>query len=313
MPTLIDYNTPSPVSWEAHEYDDLVQRLRSRFGSPYGAEAEMMFSTPPQDSIRLHIPKARKETEVAGDGGGDGGGQWHGTRTSQKRSGVKRSQTSGSRARRAVVGKTPRRDSLLALIDDSEDGFENWASSYFVNPRPAPAPPSAGAPPLVSHLHPWTSDLFPRQKAHHPQERSFSMEGIQVLDQSQRGSPLRASFVDVSQPPEARLPSPWSPQNAPLELQHSSPVDSPPRMVHSPAIDSSPLTMPKQIFGGGTIPLPTLSTSYPLVIEPLSRQNTADSSMDRVYIQIQDCITATEKLDEVRWSSSICSCLIQPF
>lgn len=294
LQTVMDYNGTSPAIWDAHGYDDLTQRP---LYFPYVGEAGMMTFSP-ANGIMLHVPEVHKGNEIGWD---SCGGRQRGSiqmRETNIFAGVK---GSGLKVRRAVVGKTSREESLLAAIDDDGQGeFESWGSTYFENPRPAPAPPSTRALPPAPRPHRWTtSDLFTRPSAQAPHLRRFSMEGLSAGDtRSQRSSAL-ASFVAVCQTPDAQLPSPWSPQHSPTA-----------GVVAPLLADSPPATVPKQMLGGGTIPLPTVSATCHLVPEQTSRwhnhsrQDSADSSMDHVYVQIQDCIAATEALSRTMLACS---------
>lgn len=273
-PTYAEYNGPSPtlwneIDWRCQEFGTFEATLGDYLPSPYSVELEVLPAR--CEDVPWIRPPMRGRTELKKDIG----------------RGVQRSMTTGSQKRKAVVEKVVSR-AFRKLEAVNDDG--NWDTQDFVDPRPAPAPPAVKRQPME-----WI--VYSK-----PEGEVFTRPGdyLSAVDDSARLCRGEVLHPVIPEPPKIE---------SPRVFQQPTPEE-----VHRPLFMETPLyTVPKQKLGGDDIPLPAMTATCPLINTPLTGvpdtafsipcSDSIDSSMDHVYVQIHDCLNATERMDEVRFSS----------
>jgi hypothetical protein len=265
-PTFTGYSGPSPILWDGDDHNFEIE-LDHRDVEVETASAISADITGTQSAANLSASMASRR----------------GRTESKKRlqAGAHRSLTSNSLARKASVEsffkKPSRREGRLAVIDDE---FGTWSTRDFINPRPPPsqqlASPFSYQPPVIPYR-----EVLTRPSAYRDVFTVWPMtDGVfSSLD-----PPGKVSNGTLHHP-SLQQPTPIEPVR-PLFIQASSPA------------------IPKQKPNVMTIPLPTISSPGSSVMEPMIKAYTSsaksvNSSMDCVHIRIQDCITVTERMDEV--------------
>lgn len=272
-PTHAGYDGPSPTLWEiadwqCQERGTFEATVGNYLPSPCSVELEVR-SAKYEDVPRIRQPM-RGRSEMKKDIGG----------------GVQRSMKTGMQRRNSAVDRLVSKATRWAEV--MYDDEKSWDTQDFVDPRPAPTPPATKRQPME-----WTLYSQPRGEAStRPGKPSSAMKSSIHSSRCENPRPV------VPEPPKIESPRVYQ-QPTPEEL-------------HRPLFLETPLfTIPRQKLGGDDIPLPTVTATCPpphsgVPDTGVSRfsLDSVDASMDRVYVQIQDCLSATERMDKVRFSSN---------